>query len=79
MHKYANYLSLVKQKTLEGRSGKFAKHLRWVLDLNGDFDTVCHVDFGAWFVLGTAFILRENVARDTCCLEIPIKYGSTLV
>ena len=49
-HKYANYLSLVKQKTLEGRSGKFAKHLAMgALISTGDFDTVCHVDLDAWF------------------------------
>ena len=49
-HKYANYLSLVKQKTLEGRSGKFAKHLAMgALIATGDFDTVCHVDLDAWF------------------------------
>ena len=49
-HGYANYLSLVKQDTLEGRSGKFAKHLATgALIYTGDFDVVCHVDLDAWF------------------------------
>jgi hypothetical protein len=55
-HGYANYLSLVNKRTLEGRSGKFAKHLAMgALISTGDFNTVCHVDLDAWFASWAPF------------------------
>ena len=61
-HHYAYILALVKPSELEGRSGKFAKHLaigkqlaqKW-LPGRPSWDTICHADLDAWFATWAPF------------------------
>lgn len=49
-HGYASILALVSPATLQGRSGKFAKHLAMgVQILKNEYGMICHTDLDAWF------------------------------
>ena len=49
-HGYGSILAVIPQRKLEGRSGKFAKHMSTGVQLlRRQYAMVCHVDMDAWF------------------------------
>ena len=67
-HHYAYILALVKPSELQGRSGKFAKHLAIGKQLAQKWfpgrpywDTVCHADLDAWFASWAPFSIYADM------------------
>ena len=87
-HHYAYILALVKPSELEGRSGKFAKHLaigkqlaqKW-LPGRPSWDTICHADLDAWFATWAPFSAYADMWRgkDLLFADTWSKIGSILV